>query len=79
MPWPALDRLLHTDAEDVGCEETLRLLDVYADLISADPTGIRAARHHPGVAAHLRACNPCAEDLRGLLLAIRDAGGPDRG
>ena len=66
--WADLDRFLHTDPADVGCDEALRLLHVYADLAVADPTV--AEQRHPGIAAHLRACGPCAEDLTGLLEAI---------
>jgi hypothetical protein len=36
---------------------------------AADPRGV--ARRHPEVAAHLRSCGPCAEDLEGLLAAIK--------
>jgi len=32
---------------------------------------LRAERRYPEVAAHLQACGPCAEDLEGLLAAIR--------
>ncbi len=67
--WAELDRFLDTDPLDVGCDEALRLLDVYADLAVADPT--LAAQRYPGIAAHLRVCGPCAEDLAGLLDAIR--------
>jgi hypothetical protein len=31
-----------------------------------------AASLYPRVAAHLRACGPCAEDLAGLLAAVRE-------
>lgn len=62
-----LDGFLGPDPGDVGCAETLRLLDVYVDLLA---TGGDAARRLPGVAAHLRDCPPCHEDLRGLLAAV---------
>ena len=66
----ALDGFLRTDPRDVGCEEAMRVLHVYAELVRDDPktAGVR----YPGVAAHLRACGPCAEDLAGLLAAIDD-------
>jgi hypothetical protein len=67
--WAELDRFLHTDPLDVGCGEVVRLLHVYADLVVADRS--IAERRYPGVAAHLQACGPCAEDLAGLLDAIR--------
>lgn len=70
--WDELDRFLQTDLRDVGCDEALRLLHVYGDLILGDG-GEEAARRHPGVAAHLVACGPCTDDLEGLLLAARSA------
>jgi hypothetical protein len=68
--WPELERFLATDPRDVGCERAMEILHVYVDLVlsGADPE-----RAHPGVAAHLRACGPCAEDFDGLLAAARDA------
>ncbi|HVW46591.1 MAG TPA: hypothetical protein VHA76_06040 [Solirubrobacterales bacterium] len=73
MPDPAPDkdalaRLLATDPADVGCAETLALLDVYVDALLA---GGSVERTYPGIAAHLRDCAPCAEDLAGLLAAVR--------
>ena len=64
----ALVRFLATDPVDVGCDEALRLLHIYVDLIGAgeDPEG-----RLPGLAAHFRACGPCAEDLDGLLASAR--------
>ena len=32
--------------------------------------GCDEAGRYPGVAAHLEACGPCAEDLTGLLAAV---------
>lgn len=68
--WSALDRFLATDPRDVGCEQAIELLHVYAELIVDDATGEEASRRYPGVAAHLAACGPCAQDLQGLLAAI---------
>jgi hypothetical protein len=67
-----LDRFLHTDPHDVGCDEAMRMLHVYVDLVVADPA---AAQRYPGIAAHLEACGPCSDDFRGLLAAVtgRDA------
>ena len=66
--WPELERFLRTDPKDVGCDEAMTVLHVYADIIARgeDPEVL-----YPGVSAHLRACGPCAEDLQGLLEAIR--------
>jgi hypothetical protein len=64
----ALDDFLRTDPRDVGCEKAMEVLHVYAELVHDDLEDAR--RHYPGVAAHLRACGPCAEDLTGLLAAI---------
>jgi hypothetical protein len=71
--WAELEQFLTTDPRDVGCDEALRLLDVYVDLVVRDGSE-DAARRHPGVAAHLLACGPCGEDFDGLLSAVRTAG-----
>lgn len=83
--WAELEQFLRTDSRDVGCDEALRLLHVYVELVLDDSSGAEAARRYPGVAAHLRACGPCGEDFDGLLFAVgtartnendRDAAGP---
>jgi hypothetical protein len=61
-----LERFLRTDPRDAGCEEAMAVLHIYVDLILA---GGDAAGRYPGVAAHLLACGPCAEDFTGLLAA----------
>ena len=66
--WSALERFLRTDPSDVGCAEAMELLDIYAELAAA---GAPVEERYPGVAAHLRACGPCAEDFEGLLAAVR--------
>lgn len=68
--WKALDALLRTDPRDRGCEETWRLIDVYAEIVlrGGDPE-----HDLPGITAHLSSCDPCAEDYRGLLHAMRQA------
>ena len=66
--WSKLERFLSTDPLDVGCAQTMELLDVYVELVLADAG---AEARFPGVAAHLRACDPCAEEFAGLLAAIR--------
>jgi hypothetical protein len=65
--WGALERFLDTDPADVGCEQAMEILHVYAELAAGD--GGAPARY-PGVAAHLAACGPCGEDFRGLLAAV---------
>jgi hypothetical protein len=62
-----LDRFLRTDPRDVGCEEAMAVLHIYVDLTANDED---AAGRYPGVAVHLKACGPCDEDFRGLLLAV---------
>ena len=62
-----LERFLRTDPRDVGCEEAMAVLHIYVDLIVA---GEDSAGRYPGVAAHLAACGPCAEDFTGLLAAV---------
>ena len=66
--WSRLDHFLQTEPDDVGCEQAMDLLDVYAELVAADP--MVAAQRYPGIAAHLAACAPCSEDFDGLLAAI---------
>jgi hypothetical protein len=66
--WADLDRFLRTDPRDVGCEQAMALLHVYVELVLGDASG-QAARHYPGVEAHLLACGPCAQDYEGLLIA----------
>jgi hypothetical protein len=66
--WPELERFLRTDPKDVGCDEAMAVLHVYADMMAG---GEDPEVQFPGVSAHLRACGPCAEDLHGLLEAIR--------
>jgi hypothetical protein len=64
---PALERFLRTDPRDVGCEQAMEMLHVYAELMAS---GEPAEQRYPGVAAHLQACGPCGEDFDGLLAAI---------
>jgi hypothetical protein len=64
-----LANFLSPDPRDVGCGETLRMLEVYIELELA---GEDPAARFPGMAAHLRDCHPCREDMRGLLLAAGD-------
>jgi hypothetical protein len=64
----ALEEFLATNQVDSGCARALELLDVYADQLAA---GARPEERFPDLAAHLAVCGPCAEDLEGLLAAIR--------
>ena len=61
-----LERFLRTAPRDAGCDEAMAVLHIYVDLTLA---GGDAAGRYPGVAAHLLACGPCAEDFTGLLAA----------
>lgn len=63
---------LETDGRDVGCDEAMDLLHVYAELVAADPGA--AEERFEGVAIHLGRCGPCREDLLGLLAAISEHG-----
>ena len=65
-----LERFLATDPRDVGCDEAMAVMHLYAELLAA---GVDAAEQYPGVAAHLAACDACAEDVDGLLAAVREA------
>ena len=66
--WRALDDFLRTDPRDVGCDQAMKMLHVYVELVAA---GDPAEQRYPGIAAHLRACGPCGEDFEGLLAAVR--------
>lgn len=68
-----MHRFLATDPRDVGCEEAMEVLHIYAEL----PTHERVLRY-PGVVAHLLACGPCADDFDGLLAAIASEHGGAR-
>jgi hypothetical protein len=67
--WSELDAFLETDPADVGCDEAMRILHVYVELVAR---GADAAARYPGVASHLRKCGPCAEDYEGLLALVTD-------
>ena len=62
-----LEHFLRTDALDAGCDETRRLMHVYAEALLAGET---PGTQYPGIAAHLDDCPPCDEELEGLLAAI---------
>ena len=62
-----VERFLRTDPRDVGCDEAMAVLHIYADLAA---TGENPVERYPGVAAHLAACGLCAEDFTGLLAAV---------
>jgi hypothetical protein len=67
MPMNQLERFLRTDPRDAGCDATMRLLHVYVDaLLAGDHPELR----HPGLAAHLLGCSPCADELDGLVAAV---------
>lgn len=67
--WSELDAFLETDPADVGCDEAMRILHVYVELVAG---GEDAAARYPGVASHLRQCGPCSEDFHGLLSLVTD-------
>lgn len=68
--WDGLRTLLTIDPRDIGCEATWQLIDAYAELVL---TGKDPEQSYPGITAHLSSCDPCAEDYRGLLHAMRSA------
>ena len=70
--WSAFERFVRTDPSDTGCGPAMDVLDVYAELAVAG--GPAAAERYPGVAAHLRVCDPCAQDLEGLMSLIQANG-----
>jgi len=64
--WFGVDRLLDTDPRDGGCGEAMSLLHVYVERVLA---GDDVQALMPRIAAHLFACDPCADDFGGLLAA----------
>jgi len=64
-----LERFLMTDPHDSLCGQTMDILHVY---VEETAMGADADALHPGVAAHLESCPPCAEDCEGLRAALRD-------
>jgi hypothetical protein len=66
--WSPLERFLRTDPLDAGCAGTFDLLDLYVEesLAGGDPE-----ERFPGVAIHLRTCDPCLDDYEGLLAAAQ--------
>lgn len=64
-------RFLETDDREADCEQTLRLLHVYVELVLA---GEDPELAYPAIAAHLRRCPPCLEDCDGLVAAAGSAG-----
>ncbi|HEV3186583.1 MAG TPA: hypothetical protein VGZ04_00895 [Acidimicrobiales bacterium] len=62
-----------TDPLDAGCAETFDLLERYVERELAHRD---AATQFPGIAAHLSGCNPCVQDVEGLLAAIVAGPGP---
>jgi hypothetical protein len=67
--WPELDRFLQTDPRGAGRDKAMELLHIYGEIAADDARG--AEQRYPEVAAHVRACGPCAGHLEGLLTAIR--------
>ena len=65
---PGLDRLLGVTQGDAGCDITFQNLDGYVD---AERRGLDPVRNFAPVAAHLRGCEPCHQDYRGVLAASR--------
>jgi hypothetical protein len=68
--WTRLEHFLSTDPRDAGCEQAMKALHVYAELVMS---GLDPEERWPGIAAHFEACGPCQEDLVGLLAAARAA------
>jgi len=69
-PWtgpPWLDDLLGADPGDAGCDLAFHVLDRYAE---AELNEMGPDNRFPGVAAHLRRCEACHQDYRGLLAAV---------
>jgi hypothetical protein len=62
-----LQAMLTVDPQDGGCNEMWDAMEVYAELVAA---GVDPSAEYPRVAAHLRDCDPCSEDLAGVVAAV---------
>lgn len=71
--WQHFERFLATDPRDIGCDAAMGIVHRYVDLVTE---GIDATTRYPGLAAHLAACQACAENARGLLIAVIDRQAP---
>lgn len=60
--------ILHTYAEEIGCDTCFEHLDRYVDLTLA---GKDAARVLPLVYRHLARCAACREEYEALLSALK--------
>lgn len=70
MRQPAMiQRLLGHSGRDPGCDACFEAMDEYAELRAG---GEDAAGRLPEVAAHLRDCAACREDVDGLEALLRD-------
>ncbi|WP_434316018.1 hypothetical protein [Leifsonia sp. P73] len=67
--WEWIERFLAADPSDVGCDEVIAVMHSYVDM---RVSGVDPDERYPGVAAHLAACNSCADDVAGLLEATLD-------
>jgi hypothetical protein len=59
---------LRTHPNDAGCAKTMELLHVHVEHLLA------GVEPDPGIAAHLRSCDPCSHDCEGLLAAVTAKG-----
>ncbi len=62
-----LQAMLTVDPQDGGCNEVWDAMEVYAELTAA---GVDPSVEYPRVAAHLRDCDPCTQDLAGVVAAV---------
>jgi hypothetical protein len=62
-----LQTMLTVDPHDGGCDEMWDAMEVYAELSAA---GVDPSAEYPRVAAHLRDCDPCTQDLAGVIAAV---------
>ena len=60
--WAELERFLTDRSPRRRLRQALHIIHVYVEACLDDTAGAEAARRYPGVAAHLLACDPCAED-----------------
>ncbi|GAA2056513.1 hypothetical protein GCM10009820_16950 [Leifsonia soli] len=64
-----IERLLAADPRDVGCDSAVAALHVYVDM---QANGAGPEEEYPGIAAHIDACDACAQVFAGLSAAVSD-------
>ena len=76
--WQALGQLMRTDPQDVGCEEAMKVLDIYVDAVDANSAeaaegDTRVSRHICDRAARAATISPAGRGQRYRIVAVANA------